>query len=349
VGPLFGLGSALLFGLSIPLIKLIIESIDSWLMAGILYLGAMTGILLLLLLLSVVEKKNLFKIPLSDIPWLLLATLFGGLLGPVLLMLGITHSEAATASLLLNLEGVFGAALAWFVFKEHFDQRILIGMILIVLGGVLLSIQGNDATLGFNLNISSLYIVLACLAWGLDNNFTRKISTSNSLTLTFYKTLIAGVTNTTLALYSGVSLPSMGLVLKSMTIGFFCYGLSLVLYVRALRFLGASRTGAYFSMAPFVGAVISWLFFPMSFQISALAGGFLMAVGVYLHLTEKHEHRHKHFELAHSHSHTHDEHHQHSHSSDESEQATHTHWHVHIELEHEHEHFPDIHHQHSHS
>ncbi len=346
-GPFYALIAAGLFGASTPLAKRLLEAeISPWLLAGLLYAGSATGLGVTLIFLSLKRRKFSLYLPKRDWPWLGIATIFGGVLGPIFLMYGLTKTPASSASLFLNLEGVFTAVLAWFAFKEHFDRRIVIGMSLIVLGGVILSLPKD----GFEKSywIGPFFVILACLSWGFDNNFTRKVSTSDAIVLTFVKSFVAGGTNLVLAIAIGATVPTIGLTTSAMTLGFFGYGLSIVLFVLALRHLGASRTGAYFSTAPFIGSLLSILLFPTALDLNLALAGLLMAIGVWLHLSEKHAHEHHHKVLEHTHPHFHDEHHLHIHSGDEAQSEPHTHWHRHEELIHSHPHFPDIHHRHGH-
>ena len=345
-GPIYALAAAGLFGASTPLAKMLIGDVNPWLLAGLLYLGSAIGLGLVILFgrfLGGPKKRP--SIPKSDFPWLGLATLFGGVFGPVLLMQGLVLTPASNAALFLNFEGVLTSVLAWFAFKEHYDRRIIVGMIFIVLGGIALSVPSGG--ISFNTFQGPLLIVGACLCWGLDNNFTRKVSTSDAVVLTFIKGLVAGSTNCVLALFAGSALPTFSITTSSFMLGFFGYGLSIVLFVLALRHLGASRTGAYFSTAPFLGSLLSLLIFPDSISPHLIIAGILMGIGVWLHLTENHSHEHFHDRIEHSHPHVHDEHHQHSHEEG-SEVDGHAHWHVHETMTHAHVHFPDIHHQHSH-
>ncbi|CAN5492122.1 DMT family transporter [soil metagenome] len=344
-GPLFAFLAAGLFGASTPLAKLLLGSVDPWLLAGLLYLGAAAG-LGIILLFNRARGIAFPRIPKADLPWLALATLFGGVLGPVLLMTGLQRTAASTSSLLLNLEGVATSVLAWVAFKEHYDRRIVIGMVFIVAGGIALNF--SSAPFSVDALTGPLLIVGACLCWGLDNNFTRKVSTSDALVLTFIKGSTAGTTNTVLAFIAGASLIRLPTLAPTLLLGFLGYGLSVVLFVLALRNLGSSRTGAYFSTAPFIGAILSIVLFHEVPSTNLLVAGLLMSFGVYLHLTETHRHEHTHERLVHSHPHSHDEHHLHSHLEGESVTEGHEHVHTHEPMTHVHAHFPDIHHRHSH-
>ena len=346
MGPFFAVAAAVLFGLSSPLARVLIGSIDPWLLAGVLYLGSGLGMALIQLIRTFASKKpTQIKIAPKEIPWLMGVIFFGGIAGPVLLMYGLARTPASTSSLLLNLEGVFTAGLAWLVFKEHYNRRIIIGMIAIVIGGAILSWAPD-----FKLEslVGPFLVACACLSWGIDNNLTRKISLNDPILITMIKSIAAGTTNFVIAVILGARIPGFALLSEAAGLGFVCYGMSIVCFILALRWLGASRTGAYFSAAPFVGAIVAIVVFGESVTIRLLAAAAFMGFGIYLHLTEAHEHEHTHDELDHTHSHTHDDHHQHDHGFFVRPGESHTHLHHHSKLTHRHPHFPDMHHTHSH-
>ena len=350
IGVIYALSAAVLFGASTPFAKALLTqgSLAPVMLAGLLYFGSGLGLLVwygLRRFRQRVLSGDSGGLTARDLPWLFGAIAAGGIAGPVLLMIGLTYTAASTASLLLNMEGVLTALLAWFAFKEHFDRRIFIGMTLIVAAGVLLS-WDQQATLGTSSGV--LAIVGACLCWGIDNNLTRKIAASDAVQIACIKGLVAGMVNLTIALLMGFTPPAIPTAALAGAIGFCGYGLSLVLFVLALRHLGTARTGAYFSAAPFVGALVS-LWLPgespsVNFWI-ALA---LMAIGIWLHLTETHGHDHRHEPALHSHPHAHDLHHRHSHDFVWDDAEEHTHTHRHTPLTHRHGHYPDIHHRHTH-
>jgi drug/metabolite transporter (DMT)-like permease len=343
-----GVGAALLaaalFGVSTPLAKLLLGQMSPVLLAGLLYLGSGVG----LTLVRALRPGTKHEAPLTrkDLPWLAGAVLAGGVAGPVLLMVGLSTTPGASATLLLNLEGVLTALLAWFVFRENCDRRIALGMALIVSGGLLLSWQNGP---GATLPLGSLAICGACLCWAIDNNLTQKVSAGDPLQVTAIKGAVAGAVNVALGLVLGGRLPQGGPLAGAMFVGFLGYGCSLVLFVLALRHIGTARTGAYFSLAPFVGAAVSLALLrePVGPLFFAATG--LMGVGVWLHLTERHEHEHNHELLEHTHRHVHDAHHQHEHPPGVDPKQPHTHPHVHGPLTHTHPHYPDIHHRHGHS
>jgi drug/metabolite transporter (DMT)-like permease len=281
-GGFLALGAALLFGLSTPAAKFIIGRVEPLLLAGLLYLGSGMG----LTLFKVFRRGDGTRISASDIPWLGLAVLFGGGIGPALLMWGLTSTTGSAASLLLTLEGVFTALLAWLVFGESFNRRIGLGMASIFAGAVILAGQGPSGHAGL---LGAAAVIGACLAWAIDNNCTSKISHADAVTLAGIKGLVAGLANTGLALVAGASLPSLATLGMTAIVGFLGYGLSLALFVLALREIGAARTGAYFSTAPFIGAVVGIvaLHEPITPVLAVAAA--LMALGVWLHLSEPHQ------------------------------------------------------------
>lgn len=341
----YALLAAALFGASTPFAKLLAGQAAPVMLAALLYLGSGVGLSICMLLRRRTQEAGA-AIARADLPWLAGTILAGGVLGPILLMTGLTLVPASTASLLLNMEGVLTALLAWFVFREQFDRRIFIGMLLIIVAGVLLSWEPGS---GAELPWGSLCVIGACLCWAIDNNLTRKVAASDAMQIAAVKGLAAGTVNFAVALLRlRQPLPPSSGIAGAALVGFAGYGLSLVLFVLALRGLGTARTGAYFSAAPFVGASISLLLLgeqpDMLFWIAAV----LMAAGIWLHVTERHEHEHRHERMHHAHPHRHDAHHQHEHDFAWDGTEPHVHPHEHAPLTHAHAHFPDIHHRHRH-
>jgi drug/metabolite transporter (DMT)-like permease len=336
--------AALLFGASTPFAKLLARTVPAVMLAGLLYLGSGLGLSVIRL-----ARDRGFRspgLPATEWPWLLGAIACGGILAPILLMLGLASIEASSAALLLNLEAVFTALLAWIVFGENAGRRVVLGMLLIVAGG--LTLTGLPLAVRHPPLHGVLAIALACLCWGLDNNLTRKVSGADALFVAAIKGLAAGVTNLLLALLLGARLPQLQVVGAAMGIGLMGYGVSLALYVLALRGLGSARTGAYFSTAPFLGAAAAIVLFESSVPAVFWVSAALMAGGVWLHLTEHHEHPHTHNSLTHAHPHRHDEHHRHTHEFPWTGDEPHTHEHEHEPMTHQHSHFPDLHHRHDH-
>jgi drug/metabolite transporter (DMT)-like permease len=304
-GIALALASAVLFGASTPFAKLLPGSVDPWLMAGLLYIGAGLGLAVVHVSRSVLQLPAV-EAPLRqpDAPWLAAVILFGGVLGPLLLMLGLAHTGAAAASLLLNLEGLATMTIAWVVFQENVDSRLLLGAFAILAGATLLSWQGQAS-----FQWSGLLIAGACVCWGIDNNLTRKLSSSDPVQIAMLKGLVAGAANLTLALWQGAALPSAGTVAAVGVVGFMGYGVSLALFVLGLRHLGTARTGAYFSLAPFVGAVLAVAMLGELLSVRLIIAGGLMGFGLWLHVAEQHEHDHLHEPMEHDHRHYHDAHH----------------------------------------
>ncbi len=309
-------------------------------MAGLLYMGAGVG-LALYRKITYSPKVNL---PRNEWIWFAGAVLFGGILAPILLMMGLSGMPASGASLLLNAEGIFTALLAWFAFKENFDHRIAQGMAAIAAGALILSWPGDVEFAGL---WPSFAVLGACLSWGIDNNLTRKVSLSDATWIASVKGLVSGSVNLTLAFALGASIPGWPNIAGAMVVGFLAYGVSVALFVMGLRHLGTARTGAYFSIAPFFGAILALLMGDtLTWQL--VLAGLMMAWGTWLHLTEHHAHEHTHDPLEHEHEHTHDEHHQHTHDVPMNGGTKHRHSHIHSPLTHSHAHFPDAHHRHSH-
>jgi drug/metabolite transporter (DMT)-like permease len=345
---LFALASAALFGASTPAAKALLGSMQPAVLAGLLYCGAGVGIALLrrtapALLPSLGAREQ--ALGRNDWPWLAGAIAAGGIVGPLLLMVGLARTGASSASLLLTLEGAATALMAWFMFHENFDRRIATGMMCLIAGAAVLSWSGTPT---LQSAIGPLAIIAACIAWGLDNNLTRKVSMADPLQIVELKGIIAGPFNLALGLWAGGSLPGALPTIAAGVVGFLGYGVSLALFVIALRHLGTARTAAYFSTAPFLGAIAAVAVLGEPVTVRLFVAGALMAAGVWLHLTEVHAHEHEHEVLDHAHPHVHDEHHQHEHDPEDPPGEPHTHAHRHGGLRHTHAHLPDGHHQHRH-
>lgn len=337
------LASALLFGASAPFAKLLLGRVEPQLLAGLLYLGAGLGLSL------VHVARGTFGLaapeaPLrrADLAWLAAVVLFGGVAGPLLLMLGLDRTSAASGSLLLNLEGLATMAIAWLVFRENVDGRLIAGAAAILAGAVVLSWHEP----GLRIDAGAVLIAAACLAWGIDNNLTRKLSSADPVVTTLIKGLVAGSVNIVLALLRGAHWPPLGSGLAAALVGFLGVGLSLVLFIQALRHLGTARTSAYFSLAPFIGAALALPLLGEAASPQLFIAAVLMGFGLSMHLAERHDHEHEHEGLEHEHIHVHDEHHRHAHEGPVEE--PHSHRHRHAALKHAHPHYPDLHHRHKH-
>ncbi len=335
--------SAVLFGASAPLAKLLLGAVDPQLLAGIFYLAAGIGLAVVHVGRAAVGLPAP-EAPLRrpDLPWLAAVILFGGFAGPLLLMLGLARTSASSGALLLNLEGLATMLIAWVVFRENVDRRLMLGAFAILAGATVLSWSGA----GLRLDAGAVLIAAACLAWGIDNNLTRKISAADPVATAALKGVAAGAGNAALALCRGAAMPPLATIGAAAVVGFFGVGVSLVLFMLALRRLGTARTGAYFSLAPFIGALIAVLLLhePVTWQL--MVAGLLMGAGLWLHLAERHEHEHQHEALEHEHAHVHDAHHEHAHEG--AVTAPHSHSHRHARMRHSHPHYPDLHHRHGH-
>ncbi|MBI5227159.1 DMT family transporter [Candidatus Micrarchaeota archaeon] len=304
----FVLASAVLYGLGIPLAKLLLSNVQPVLLAGLLYLGAAIG-LTIFSFFGGVKKEKKTNMNQNDVPWLAGVVIFGGILAPILLMLGLSQVSGVAASLLLNLEGVATALVASIFFREFTGKRFWVALAAMTIAGVLLSWSGNGT---FSL-LGPAYILLAVFFWGLDNNFTNKITTLEPLEITKIKCFFAGVINIAMGIYLGAGLTVNVSLLYAMIVGTFNYGVSIVLFIYALRGWGAARTGAFFSVAPFIGAIASILLLKENINWSLLPAFVLMAFGTWLIISEKHSHGHYHGKTYHVHEHHHDEEHQHEH------------------------------------
>ena len=345
-GAPFAVMSAVLFGASTPFAKLLLgQGVSPWLLAGLLYLGSGLG------LTAIYIARSSFGISSAEAPlrradmgWLTAVILIGGVVGPLFLMFGLALTTASSAALLLNLEGLATMAIAWIGFRENVDRRVLIGAMAILAGAVVLAWSGGPVPIGWG----ALLIAGACLGWGIDNNLTRKLANADPLQIAAAKGVVAGTTNLILAFAGGAMLPSLSYVAGAALVGLLGYGVSLVLFVLALRHLGSARTGAYFSTAPFIGAALAIAMFGEPITWRLVSAALLMGIGLWLHLVERHAHTHDHESLEHEHRHVHDAHHQHEHAQGDPCGEPHTHWHKHAPLTHSHPHYPDMHHRHGH-
>lgn len=350
-GVAFALGAAVLFGASTPLAKLLLgEGLRPQLLAGLFYLGSGLGLSVILLVRRMFGRvTGEARLRLADLPQLSVAVLLGGAVAPVLLMAGLSHTSAASASLLLNLEGLVTMGIAWLVYRENVDRQLLFGAFAILAGALLLSWSGGAVRSGTGVGTGAVLIAGACVAWGIDNNLTRSLAKADPMQIAAIKGLVAGSANLALALATHANMPSAPATFAAAAIGFLAYGVSLVLFVLGLRNLGTARTAAYFSTAPFIGALLSVLVFSEALTAQLIGAGVLMGIGLYLHLRERHDHVHHHETLEHEHRHVHDEHHKHLHSPSDPAGEPHSHRHRHEPLAHSHPHYPDLHHRHGHS
>lgn len=338
--------SATLFGLSSPLAKILVKDISPVAMAGLLYLGAFIGLAIYKLVrkIGTTDKQRTVPLEKHDFPWLIGAIAAGGIVAPISLMFGLQMISGFSTSLFLNLEGIATAIIAIFFFHENAGKRLWLALICVTIAGVLLA--WNTEQNQFNIT-GPLLVTLACIAWGVDNNLTRHIAEKDPTQIVMLKGLIAGTVSLSLAFLLGRGVAFNINIFLALLLGAFSYGLSLVFFIQALKGLGASRTGVFYSFGPFIGAIASivilkewlgWVMFP------AIA---LMILGVWLITGERHAHEHYHQSFTHNHSHRHDESH-HEHEHPEPVQGSHAHVHTHASLSHAHSHWPDTHHRHVH-
>lgn len=342
------LAAAALFGAATPLAKALLSTMSPFMVAGLFYLGSGIGLGIGILFRrfrqTAQQTEPAQRLQKAELPWLAGAIAAGGVAGPALLMLGLSSTPAATSALLLNLEGVLTAVIAWVIFRENVDLQVFLGMVAIVAGGAVLSWHPGAA----GVPVGALLIVGACLCWAIDNNLTRKVSANDAMVIACLKGLTAGPVNIAIAVATGATAPTLPTTAAAMLTGLGGYGVSLVLFVVALRNLGTARTGAYFSVAPLFGVALSLLIWPEMPSATFWIAAALMALGIWLHVRERHVHEHTHERMEHTHRHRHDEHHQHTHDFPYEGDEPHTHAHVHLPITHSHAHFPDIHHRHRH-
>lgn len=342
-GAALGLTAAALFGLSAPVAKVLLGEIPPVLLAGLLYLGAAMGLWLHRASSSPSKEASLGR---RDAPKLAAVVLSGGIVGPVLMLLGLGRVTALTGSLLLNLEAPFTVMLAVVLFREHLGKYAAIAIALIVSGAVVLKLE--PGSIGAD-TAGVLLLAAACACWAIDNNLTQRLSLKDPFAIVRVKTLVAGVANTTLGLaVTAGPLPSWQFVLGALVLGSLSYGVSVVLDAFALRLVGAAREAAYFATAPFVGALASMVLLGDALRWHDGLAMLVMAAGVAFLLRERHGHEHAHEELTHDHLHEHDEHHQHDHQPGDPVGEPHSHPHRHVPLVHDHPHVPDAHHRHRH-
>ena len=342
-GAFFGLSAALLFGASAPLAKALLPGAGPILLAGLLYTGAGIALTTLAPMFHGTLSKREARLRISDLPALLAIAAIGGIIGPVLMLVGLERVSGMTGSLLLNLEGPFTAILAVMVFREHLERRALLGSVLIFLGAGALA-NGPGPLLGPLRG--TLALAGACACWAIDNNLTQRLSLRNPLAVVRFKTLASGACLLAISGAMGgfhASRPTIG---QAMALGAFSYGLSVLLDVYALRVLGAAREAAFFATAPFAGAILAIPILGERPTLAHGAAGVLMLCGIAILLRSHHEHLHRHAEIEHDHVHVHDEHHAHEHETLIPE--PHAHAHRHSRLVHGHPHVSDLHHRHDH-
>jgi drug/metabolite transporter (DMT)-like permease len=333
------LAAALLFGASTPLAKVLLDRIGPFTLAGLLYLGAALGVAPFAFRGGTPALRRDRRQRRS----LLLTVLFGGVLGPVFLLLGLREAQAASVALWLNGETAATAILGWAFFHEHLDRRMLLAIAVILGGGIALAVPDGAAGVRPGLLVS-----LACLCWAMDNHLTAIISGFTPAQTTLVKGVVAGSVNLLIGTILEPPSPGATTIVGALVIGVFSYGLSIVLYILGAQHLGATRAQLLFSAGPFFGLVLSWTLLGEPVQAVQLGAGLVMAVGLFFLMAGRHGHEHAHQALVHTHSHRHDDgHHAHTHVSG-SPQDRHTHAHEHEAMTHAHPHVSDLHHRHDH-
>lgn len=341
---LFATIAAVLYAISSPVSKLLLKEIPPTLMASCLYLGAGFGMLIVGF---IRHKKNTDKSEPTityDELLFVIGMVVLDIAAPILLMIGLTFSTAANASLLNNFEIVATSLIALIFFKESISKRLWVAISLITISSIILSV---DDISSFSFSFGSILVLLACCCWGLENNCTRKLSVKDPLEIVVIKGIGSGIGSLIISLILGEQINSVFYLIIALILGFFSYGLSIFFYIYAQRDLGAAKTSAYYAIAPFVGVGLSLIIFREIPSFSFVAALVIMIVGTYFASTEVHIHKHSHIAITHEHSHTHDDGH-HNHIHDINIVGSHNHVHIHEECNHSHIHTQDIHHSHAH-
>ncbi|MEX1376521.1 MAG: EamA family transporter [Eubacteriales bacterium] len=336
--------AAALYGISAPASKILLRELNPLFMAALLYLGAGLGMWIYSVFANT-KKSQKIEASLSkkEMPYIA-AMILLDVAAPILLLLGLQRTTAGTASLLNNFEIVATSIIALVFFKEAIDKRQWIAMALIIAASAILTFGAAD---GFSLSFGSIFILLACLSWGFENNCTRQLSLKNPVQIVIIKGFGSGIGALIVCAIWGDFAAHIIYVILALVLGFVAYGLSILFYIFAQRSLGAARTSIYYSIAPFIGVLLSWLALREKITAGFLTALFLMIIATYFMVTELHSHTHVHSPLSHNHKHTHDnEHHNHTHA--EKVDGFHTHQHTHDAVEHSHSHYPDEHHRHEH-
>ncbi|HAN20328.1 MAG: hypothetical protein A2Y15_08430 [Clostridiales bacterium GWF2_36_10] len=341
---LMAIMAAVLFGLSSPISKLLLTKISPVLIASLLYFGAGLGMLLINIGKKIYKKEQIeARMTQKELPYII-GMIILDVAAPVSLLIGINMTTSANASLLNNFEIVATSFIALVIFKESIGKRMWVAILLITLSSMILSIKDFDS---LSFSIGSIFIILACICWGFENNCTRKLSLKDPMQIVVIKGFGSGFISLIIALSLNQNCTNILYLLIALLLGFISYGLSIYFYIFAQRELGAARTSAYYAIAPFIGVILSILIFDQEITISFIIALFIMIIGAYLAVAERHRHLHIHEEIIHEHRHSHnDNHHKHTHVDLFNEE--HSHVHTHKKIKHTHIHTPDIHHTHSH-
>lgn len=337
-----GLLSGLLFGIATPFSKLLVSKVNSFELAGLLYLGA--AVAFLPFIIRNFEKEMGFIRKRNQLLTIGSIVLFGGLLGPVLLLTGLRLANSSSVSVWLNMELVATAVLGVLIFKDHLDRYAFAGVFFTLAAGITVSFQEGNAGIA-----SGLFIMAACFCWGIDNHLTALVDGASPQTITFIKGAVAGSTNLIIGLMTASGKPEPVVIFLSLAVGIVSYGFSIVLYVTSAQQLGATRSQILFSTGPFWGIMLAFFLLSEPINYYIIISMVFLAVGIFMTSIAIHGHSHQHPEIVHVHMHSHDDnHHNHTHDDDIESSTSHSHVHEHKETIHSHEHYPDIHHRHTH-
>jgi drug/metabolite transporter (DMT)-like permease len=339
---IIGLFSGLLFGIATPFSKIILEEMNSFQLAGLLYLGAALAFLPF-----IIKNRNTEFATLRQSgkkKYLAGVIVFGGIFGPLFLIAGLKSANAMSVSVWLNMELVATALMGILIFKDHLDRYAIIGILLTLAAGILISFQ--ESTSGI---FSAFLIFIACIAWGLDNHLSAIIDGVSPQTITFVKGVFGGMTNLVIGLFLNEGQIQLHYIPLALLIGVFSYGISIVLFVYTAQNLGATRSQILFSSAPFWGIIVAWIFLHEPLNLIVLISFLLLASGIVFTNFATHGHLHYHKKIDHIHQHSHDDgHHNHINEDDNDKSLKHSHLHEHKEIKHTHKHYPDLHHRHEH-
>jgi drug/metabolite transporter (DMT)-like permease len=339
---LIGLLAGLLFGVATPFSKIILSQLNSFQLAGLLYLGAAIAFLPFILKNRKIEIEALRQT--GKKKHLAGVIFFGGILGPLFLMLGLKTANSMSVSIWMNMELVATAILGVLIFKDHLDRYAIIGILLTLASGIIISSQESGSG-----PISAIFILLACIAWGFDNHLSAIIDGVSPQTITFVKGVFGGITNLTIGLVLNSEQILSHYVPIALLIGIFSYGISIVLYVISAQNLGATRSQILFSTAPFWGILAAWIFLGEHLNLITMISFSVLVLGIIFTNLASHGHQHFHRDIVHLHLHSHDDgHHDHTHSENIAKNTKHSHIHEHKADSHTHKHYPDLHHRHEH-
>ena len=339
---LIGLLAGVLFGIATPLSKIILSYLNSFQLAGLLYLGAALAFCPFIMKNWRTEFTALWQTDKKK--YLAGVILFGGILGPLFLMIGLKTANAMSVSIWLNMELIATAVLGILIFKDHLDRYAIIGVLLTLGAGIIVATQESSSGV-----VSAIFVILACISWGFDNHFSAIIDVVSPQTITFVKGVFGGITNFMIGMFISNWQIQLNYIPAALLIGVFSYGVSIVLYIISAQNLGATRSQILFSTAPFWGIFAAWIFLGEPFTQIVLISFSIMVLGIVFTYLGSHHHDHSHKGIVHIHLHSHDDgHHDHTHMENVENSSKHSHIHEHKEIIHTHKHYPDIHHRHEH-